>query len=170
MITCGHCGVHFSASLRLCPKCEKFEAPQSAVLERLKIEALARLEMGSDRAEVQSLLVENGVPRSEAIAFVAENSVKIDRGVVNRGARWLLLGCLAIPVGAGPMAQSVHWFFVIHKPDLISGFGLQLYFSLAVFTAGGMLVYFGLKAIRRGLGAIFFAREENNFLREQPRD
>jgi hypothetical protein len=170
MIVCGHCGIHFSASLRHCPKCQQFEAPHSAVVERLKIDAKARLEMGAERAEMQSLLIEYGVPRSQAVEFVNENSEKIDRGVVNRGALWLLIGCLAIPLGLCPMALAVDWFFAPFRHAGSLAFGFELYFSLAWFSAGGVIVFFGLKAVRRGLKAIFFAREENNFLKERSRD
>ena len=115
MIDCPHCKISFSPSNRVCPRCKAYKAKLDDRVEYLGHCAEAALDRGDTPADVEAMLVEEGVPALAACEMVTASNRKVKRAERSHGLIRLiggsaillaslvliLLGVLALPSPLG---------------------------------------------------------------------
>jgi hypothetical protein len=79
MIECPFCKISFSPRHSLCPRCKAYEAKLDDRIEYLGNAAEAALDRGITPADVEAMLVEEGVPPLVACEMVAARARKVKR-------------------------------------------------------------------------------------------
>jgi uncharacterized membrane protein len=106
MIECPACKTWFNPRFRRCPKCETYEARLEDRLDYLAEAAEADLDRGATPAEVEAMLIAEGVAPLEACEIVSAKAKKVARaersyGLVRLlgGAGLILLAAMIVLVG-----------------------------------------------------------------------
>jgi hypothetical protein len=91
MVECPTCKISFSPRHRLCPRCRAYEANLEDRAEYLANTAEIALDQGVPLAEVESMLLEEGMPSLVAHEIVCARALKVKRAA-RRYALVRLLG------------------------------------------------------------------------------
>jgi hypothetical protein len=95
MIECPGCKISFSPRHRICPICKCYKAKLDDRVEYLANKAELALDRGVRPADVESMLVEEGVPSLVASEIIVTQARKVARSERSYGV-FRLLGGLAI--------------------------------------------------------------------------
>ena len=114
MIECPYCKISFSPSNRVCPRCKAYKGNLDDRIEYLGHCAEAALDRGLTPADVEAMLVEEGVPALAAYEMVTASARKVSREERSHGLIRLiggsaillaslvliLIGVFTLPTGA----------------------------------------------------------------------
>jgi hypothetical protein len=143
MIHCPACKTTFSPRFRVCPRCSAYDARLEERLEYLTDSAAISLENGAKPAEVESMLIEEGVSPLEACEIVSGKLAKI-KGAARRYGLIRLFGGLGLEALAMVLA-AIGWF------ALPSRFGLRMLIAgLGLGLAGAFPLLFGVYSMLTG--------------------
>jgi hypothetical protein len=143
MIACPSCKISFSPRHTRCPRCQAYEARLAERIEYLAVAAETALDRGVAPADVEAMLVEEGVPRLEACETVATKARKVklaerSYGVVRLlgGSVILLAGMILVLAGmfAGLRITGIH----------------AVYLGLLIGVAGARPFALGLYSVLTG--------------------
>ena len=143
MIDCPACKISFSPRYRICPRCKAYEAKLEDRIEYLTDSAEAALDQGAIPADVESMLLEEGIPPLVAREIVSARARKVKRaarsyglfrllgalGVVLLGITLVVIGLLASPSGLGSwvlgtglsLAVAGAWPFLLGVYNVLTG-------------------------------------------------
>ncbi len=92
MIECPTCKISFSPRHRLCPRCRAYEAKLEDRVEYLANSAETELDRGVGFAEVESILLEEGVPPLVAHEIVSARALRVKRAARRHALVRLIAG------------------------------------------------------------------------------
>ena len=144
MIECPNCKISFNPRHRTCPRCKGYEARLEDRLEFLARSAEVAFERGAPVAEIEAMLIEEGVSPLEASEIVSVKTTRIKR--ITRGygvfrlagglGALLLAGILvvlAVLAAGKPSAAGK----IMHFALMLALFGLGLFLSGIYSTVTG---------------------------------
>ncbi len=146
MIECPSCKIHFSPRYKFCPRCKKYEAALKDRVEYLGDSVEAALDRGASAADVEAMLVEEGVSPQEACEMVAARSRKVKRAERSYGLFRLLGGSAILLVGLVPII----WGICL----------LPSYIGKRSITAGVVICAVGAGPFYLGLYSVLTGREK----------
>src|SRR5260370_20000378 len=100
MIECPGCKISFNARHRICPRCKSYQAKLEDRIEYLADKAEMALDGGAKPADVESMLVEEGLSSLQASEIIITRARKVARRERSYGV-FRLLGGSAILLFAG---------------------------------------------------------------------
>src|ERR1700722_2892936 len=118
MIDCPNCKITFTPRFRVCPQCQAFEANLEDRVEYLADSAEAALGHGSTPADVESILLEEGMPSLVASEIVSARARKVKREARSYGlfrvlgGSGLLLAAIMLVI-AGFISFPSRWSWLL---------------------------------------------------------
>jgi len=143
MIECPCCKISFSPSHRLCPRCKAYKAKLDDRIEYLGHSAEEALDRGLTPADVEAMLVEEGVPALAACEMATVSARKVRRAERSYGLVRLLGGSVIL---LASLALILIGVFALPSP---TGARLIVY-GVLVGVAGAPPFTLGLYSVLTG--------------------
>jgi hypothetical protein len=143
MISCPDCKTSFSPRYRICPRCGIFQPKLDDRMEYLADMAEVALDRGGSPGDVESSLVEEGVPALVAAEIVCARTTKVKRAERSYGLVRLLGGSIILGT-----ASALALGGVLISPSRL---GHRLLIAAAlVGAAGARPFYLGVYSVLTG--------------------
>jgi hypothetical protein len=139
MIECPACKIRFSPRFRNCPRCGTYEAKLEERLEYLARSAEMELDRGATPAEVEALLIAEGIAPLEAVEIVSAGAKKVARAERSYGLVRLLGGaaCVflaAVVVTIGLLLMPSRWGLRLLIAGVLVGISGAWPFALGLYS------------------------------------